>query len=181
MSSNKELIDHISKLTVVVEKLTNQLDRVALGKGPITRSEIKPVLSNFLKKRKEVLKVLGIDTAVPRWAWSHDNGDAIIFDAWDDTWERDSGGNLKSYPLRTNDAYNLADSRDKPRLGHTRWQHHVDVVVSGQRDVIAIMPVREDTDPNTRTKGWLPQYVTGSVDSDDQGQIRFLPSEIVPV
>ena len=84
--------------------------------------------------------------------------------------------------MRTEKHYNLQKSRTTPNRGHTRWQHHVDMVVSGQRAAIAIVPVRSDNDdPNRRTKGWLPQYVVGEVLADDDGQYWFHATETITV
>ena len=126
-----------------------------------------------LMRRKDVLARLGVQKIPARWAWSHDLGDAIAFDAWEDGWERGRGGHLIRYPLRTNGPhYNLDESRTNPRKGHTRWQSHVDSVIAGERRPRAFIPVSNDPSakPNKGAKGWLPLVVDGHVEVDEQGQ-----------
>ena len=136
----------------------------------------------FLMRRHQVLAALGMHKKVSRAAWSHDRGDAIIFDAWDDHWERDESGNLFRYPMRTNQHYILAQSLTGRSRGHTRWQHHVDMVLSGQRSAIAIMPIRSGSkNPNRRTRGWLPQYVTGEIHDEGDGEFWFHADEVIPI
>jgi hypothetical protein len=136
----------------------------------------------LLMPRHEVLAALGIERKVSRAAWSHDRGDAIVFDAWQHQWTVDTAGNFDRYPMRTQKHYNLQKARTAPSRGHTRWQHHVDLVLGGQRSAIAIVPVRSDgDDPNRRTKGWLPQYVIGEVVSDGEGQYWFQAEKAVPL
>jgi hypothetical protein len=54
------------------------------------------------------------------------------------------------------------------------------LVVNGQRAAIAIVPVRSDSDdPNRRTKGWLPQYITGELFVDSDGQYWFKAAETI--
>jgi hypothetical protein len=144
----------------------------------------EPVESNlFLMRRHLVLAALGLHEKVSRASWSHDRVDAVIFDAWDHRWERDEKtGRLLRYPMRTDLHYNLADSRKNPVRGHTRWQHHVDMVLGGHRKAILMMPVQTDSnDPNRRTRGWLPQYVTGEIRDDGKGEFWFYADEVIPI
>ena len=137
-----------------------------------TGPELPPSL--MLVSRKDVLARLGVQKIPARWAWSHDLGDAIAFDAWEHGWERDRGGHLIRYPLRTNGPhYNLDESRANPRNGHTRWQNHVDSVMAGKRRPRAFVPVSNDPSakPNKGAKGWLPLVVDGHAEVDEQGQI----------
>ena len=127
-----------------------------------------------LMSRTNVLASLGVQKKSPRWAWSHDLGDVIAFDAWEHGWERDRKGRLIRYPLRTNGPhYNLNESRANPRNGHTRWQSHVDSVMAGERRPRAFVPVPKDphATPNKGAKGWLPLVVDGHAEVDEQGQI----------
>jgi hypothetical protein len=137
----------------------------------------------FLMRRQEVLAHLGIERKVGRASWSHDNGESIIFDAWEDHWIRDERtGVLLEYPMRTNRDYNLAKSIREKNRGHTRWQYHVDLVLNGQRQAIAIVPVRTDADePNRRTRGWLPQYVNGTISEQSPDEYWFQARNIVPL
>ena len=137
----------------------------------------------FLMRRHQVLAALGLHERASRASWSHDRVDTVIFDAWDHRWKRDeTTGQIRRYPMRTKLHYNLADSRENPVRGHTRWQHHVDMVVGGHRTAILIMPVRTDSDdPNRRTRGWLPQYVTGEIREDRNGEFWFYASKVNPI
>ena len=120
--------------------------------------------STPLVRRKQLLALLGVEEPVPRWSWSHDLGESIAFDAWEHNWQRDTNGNFASYPLRTNGPnYNLSQSRSNPRLGHTRWQQHVDLVLARKRMPLAIVPVgnKPGTYPNKGAQGWLSLYVEG--------------------
>src|SRR5262245_30980378 len=94
-----------------------------------------------LVRRKRVLSELGLNAPVSRSSWSHDLGHTIAFDAWEHRWEKNTHGELSRYPLRTKAHYNLAQSKQAPRRGHTRWQNHVDLVVAGKRKACALMPV----------------------------------------
>ncbi|KRW73380.1 hypothetical protein AO729_03565 [Pseudomonas sp. TTU2014-066ASC] len=76
--------------------------------------------------------MLGFHGLAPRFHWSHEVDQTIVFDAWDHQWQRDDKGARIRYPLRTNGAhYNLAESKQNPRAGHSRWQCHVDMVIGG--------------------------------------------------
>ena len=80
------------------------------------------------------------------------------------------------YPLRTNgEHYNLAEAVENPRVGHTRWQRHVDMVLAGERTPHAIVPVAVDPDakPNRGAKGWLPLVLDGHVEFGDDGEVWF--------
>lgn len=154
-----------------------------LGNQDITLPKEVPTDAGLLlKRRKNVLAKLGMDRKVGRASWSHDRGDAIIFDAWDDMWEDDGDQNpYYRYPMRGNKHYVLAESKANPNRGHTRWQYHVDLVLSGQRSALTIMPVRSSTDsPNRRTRGWLPQYATGEIKLDDD-EYWFYADQVFPV
>jgi len=139
--------------------------------------------SLFLLRRHQVLTTLGLHDKVSRASWSHDRVDTVIFDAWDHRWQRDGKtGRLQRYPMRTKNHYNLADSRENPVRGHTRWQHHLDMVLGGHRKAILIMPVQTDSDdPNRRTRGWLPQYVTGEIKEAGNGEFWFYANEVIPI
>lgn len=51
-----------------------------------------------------------------------------------------------------------------------------------QREAIAILPVRANPDvPESRTRGWLPQYVTGEIRDDGDGEYWFYAEKVVPV
>lgn len=131
---------------------------------------------NALWRRKHVLGRLGLHTHALRSAWSHDLGHAIAFDAWDHQWQRDAGGAYARYPLRTNgEHYNLGEALRNPRVGHTRWQRHVDMVLAGERTPHAIIPVAVDPDakPNRGAKGWLPLVLDGHVECGDDGEVWF--------
>ena len=144
----------------------------------------EPAESNlFLLRRHQVLTALGLHEKVSRASWSHDRVDAVIFDAWDHRWKRDGKtGQIRRYPMRTKLHYNLTDSRENPVRGHTRWQHHVDMVLGGHRTAILIMPVQTDSDdPNRRTRGWLPQYVTGDIQDEGRGEFWFHANEVSPI
>jgi hypothetical protein len=134
-----------------------------------------------LWRRKDVLKSLGFEAHASRSSWSHDLGEAIIFDAWEHQWERDNAGTPTRYPLRTNGAhYSLAVLKQNPRRGHTRWQAHVDLVFAGKRHARAIMPVAIDPSakPNKGSRGWQPLVIDGHVESDVQGQVWFCADQI---
>jgi len=89
---------------------------------------------NALWRRKHVLERLGLHTHASRSAWSHALAHAIVFDAWDHQWQRNPGGTHARYPLRKNgEHYNLAEAVENPRVGHTRWQRHVDMVMASAR------------------------------------------------
>jgi hypothetical protein len=127
-----------------------------------------------LQSRKDILAQLGFNRLASRSSWSHDRGDVVVFDAWEHGWERDDDGNLVRYPLRTNgDAYNLEDSRTNPRRGHTRWQNHVNIVLNGERQPLAILPVARNpgSTPNKGARGWLPLVVQGHVEANEEGEI----------
>jgi hypothetical protein len=135
-----------------------------------------------LMRRKDLLDELGFDALASRSSWSHDVNGTIVFDAWEHHWTRDAQRVLKTYPLRTNGKhYNLAQSRQNRRRGHTRWQNHVDLVVSGKRTPRAIVPVANDpnANPNRGAKGWLPIVVEGHIEVDGSGQVQFLADNIV--
>ena len=134
-----------------------------------------------LMRRKALLAELGLNTLASRSSWSHDVNGSIVFDAWEHYWTRDSQGKFMAYPLRTNEHYNLARSRKNPRRGHTRWQQHVDLVLSKKRTARAIVPVANDPDaiPNRGAKGWLPLVVEGHVEVDGTGQVQFIADKIV--
>lgn len=137
-----------------------------------------------LVRRKHLLTLLGLVQSVPRWAWSHDLGESVVFDAWDHHWERDAKGSFVSYSLRTNGQhYNLLRSRAIRRPGHTRWQQHVDLVLAGKRKLVAIVPVgnKPRSDPNKGTKGWLPLYIEGHLRSDGAGQAWLVADRVVRV
>jgi len=132
------------------------------------------MVGTTLIRRKQLLSQLGYETLASRSSWSHDLRDSIVFDAWEDHWERDAQGNMVRYPLRTNGQhYNLAESRRKPTRGHTRWQKHVDLVLEGKRGVRAIVPV--PSDPNAWSsrgaKGWCPYVIEGRTETDVKGQV----------
>ncbi len=135
-----------------------------------------------LVRRKQLLGELGLDSLASRSSWSHDVNGSIVFDAWEHHWTRDAKGNLATYPLRTNGQhYNLAQSRKNRRHGHTRWQNHVDLVLSDKRTVRAIVPVANDpkANPNRGAKGWLPLVIEGHVEVDATGQVQFSADRIV--
>ena len=135
-----------------------------------------------LETRKKLLERLGFDTLASRASWSHDLGESIVFDAWEHQWERDSEQRLVRYPLRTNGPhYNLANSRQNPRHGHTRWQKHVDLVISGERQARAILPraIDPSAKSNKGAKGWLPLVVEGHPEIDDSGQVWLRVDQVV--
>ncbi|MGY1425219.1 hypothetical protein [Lysobacter sp. A289] len=134
-----------------------------------------------LQRRKYILEQLGHDAHASRSSWSHDLGDAIVFDAWDDQWERDEHGKVQRYPLRTiNSGYSLKDSQENPRRGHTRWQHHVDLVLTGKRRPRAILPVAFTPDDHGKkgAKGWRAMVVDGEVQTDREGQTWLIASQV---
>ncbi|MCO7543254.1 hypothetical protein [Stutzerimonas nitrititolerans] len=131
--------------------------------------------NSALRRRKDILQMLGFHGLAPRFHWSHEVDQTIVFDAWDHQWQRDDKGARIRYPLRTNGAhYNLAESKQNPRAGHSRWQCHVDMVIGGQRTPRAIVPVANDPNakPNRGAKGWRPLVIDGHIEVED-GQIWF--------
>jgi hypothetical protein len=135
-----------------------------------------------LVTRKRLLAQLGMKMPAPRWSWSHDLGESIAFDAWEDHWVPVAGKTLGRYPLRTNGQhYNKAKSLEVPRLGHTRWQSHVDLVAAGKRGVRALVPVRSEAGANARTKGWHPKVVEGTARTDSQGEVWFYADRVVEI
>ena len=183
MQDMKGFAKDLELLAKAVHRMQARLNS-STGDRPVQPPTRQPVDSNlFLLRRHQVLSALGLHEKVSRASWSHDRVDTIIFDAWDHRWERDEKtGRLERYPMRTGHHYNLADSRKNPVRGHTRWQHHVDMVLGGHRKAILIMPVQtESDDPNRRTRGWLPQYVTGEIRDDGSGEFWFYASEVIPI
>jgi len=143
-----------------------------------------------LVRRKHLLSQLGYESLPARSSWSHDLGESIVFDAWEHRWDRNTHGDITRYPLRTNGQhYNLAESQRNPSPGHTRWQKHVDLVLSGKRKARAFLPVPQDPTATYRgAKGWLPLVVEGRVETDDGEQVWFyavrlvsIPHEALPV
>ena len=135
-----------------------------------------------LQRRKSILSQLGLDALVSRSSWSHDLGDAIVFDAWEHHWERDDRDKPLRYPLRTSGPYyNLAESRRNLQRGHTRWQKHVDLVLAGKRKARAIMPVAIDptAKSNKGAKGWLPLVVECHVEIDEGGDVWLRADQVV--
>lgn len=183
MDDIKGFTKDLEQLAIAVNKMQVRLNS-NIGDQQINVPDVKPVDSNlFLLRRHQVLSALGLYRKVSRASWSHDGVDKIIFDAWDHHWERDEKtGRLLRYPMRDEKHYNLAYSRENPVRGHTRWQHHVDMILGGHRTAILIMPVQTDSDdPNRRTRGWLPQYVTGEIQDEGDGEFWFHASEVVPI
>lgn len=134
--------------------------------------------SEALQRRKYILEQLGHSSHASRSSWSHDLGDAIVFDAWDDQWERDEQGQLVRYPLRTiSSGYSLSESKENPRRGHTRWQSHVDLVLEGKRRPRAILPVAVSRDKKS-AKGWRAMVVDGEVQTDEEGQTWFVAKQV---
>ena len=131
-----------------------------------------------LVPRKDLLEKLGHTARASRASWSHDLGDAIVFDAWENQWTRNAQSNLVKYPLRTNGhAYNPAEAHKNP--SHKRWQKHVDLVLAGKRSSRAILPVARG--PLSKTggaKGWLPLVVDGHVETDGNGQVWLHADQI---
>lgn len=136
--------------------------------------------SEKLHRRKHILEQLGFQARASRASWSHDFGDAVVFDAWDHHWERGSDGELLRYPLRTGSHYNLQDSIKHPRPGHTRWQKHVDLALAGKRKIRAIIPiaVEPQAQPNKRAKGWRPLVLDGTIIKDDREQVWFMADQV---
>ena len=183
MEDVKGFTKDLELLAEAVNKMQARLSSINSDR-PIAAPTRQAVESNlFLMRRHLVLAALGIHEKVSRASWSHDRVNAIIFDAWDHLWERnEKTGQLRRYPMRTKRNYNLADSRKNPVRGHTRWQHHVDMVIGGHRTAILIMPVQADSDdPNRRTRGWLPQYVTGEIREESNGEFWFHASKVIPI
>ena len=168
-------------IAAVQRRLASLSDDLEIKPGSPDPDAHKPNL--FLMRRQDVLARLGIDRPVSRASWSHDNGTWIIFDAWEHQWERNpETKGIERYPIRTEKHYSLQDSIENPERGHTRWQNHVDMVWKGERKALAIMPVRSKPgDENSRTKGWLPQYVSGEIRTDGNGELWFYASDITPV
>ena len=183
MDDIKGFTRDLEQLAIAVNKMQVRL-KSNIGDRQINVPDAEPVDSDlYLLRRHQVLSALGLHKKVSRASWSHDRVDTIIFDAWDHHWERDEKtGRLLRYPMRDEKHYNLADSRKNPVRGHTRWQHHVDMVLGGHRTAILIMPVQTDSDdPNRRTRGWLPQYVTGKIQDEGDGEFWFHANDVVPV
>lgn len=183
MNDIKGFTRDLELLATAVHKMQVRLSS-SVGDRQIKVPSRVSVESNlFLLRRHQVLAALGLHEKVSRASWSHDRVDAVIFDAWDHRWKRDEKtGQLQRYPMRTDLHYNLADSRENPVRGHTRWQHHVDMVLGGHRTAILIMPVQTDSDdPNRRTRGWLPQYVTGDIQDEGHGEFWFHANEVSPI
>ena len=136
--------------------------------------------NELLQPRKRILAALGFENNAARFSWSHDLGDSILFDAWYDQWEKGNNDELIRYPLRTHgDGYNIEESRTNPRLGHTRWQQHVDLVLAGTREPRAIIPVaRDENDHKKGAKGWRAMVVNGSTVTDENGDIWLLAGQV---
>lgn len=137
-----------------------------------------------LWRRKHVLERLGFRAHASRSAWSHDLGQAIAFDAWDHQWQRDARGAHARYPLRTSgEHYNLAESMQNPKRGHTRWQGHVSMLLACRRTPRAIVPVAVDPNakPNRGAKGWLPLVLDGHVEVDVAGEVWFCTDREIPL
>lgn len=133
-----------------------------------------------LVTRKYVLARLGYHEHAPRQAWSHDLGESIACDAWEDVWESRNGEVLGKYPLRTDGQhYNLARSLAEARFGHNRWQEHVDLVIAGKRRAHALVPVR-DTSKNGRAR-WRAKVVEGRVEIDASGQVWLIANRTISV
>lgn len=183
MDDMKGFAQDLEQLEKAVNKMQHRLK--TSSKAPRTDIPDPAVVETnlFLLRRYQVLAALGMNKKVSRASWSHDRGNAIIFDAWDHHWTRDEKtGQLQRYPMRDAEHYNLAYSREEPVRGHTRWQYHVDMVLRGHRAAILIMPVQTDSDdPNRRTRGWLPQYVTGEIMDEGDGEFWFHANEVVPI
>lgn len=181
MQDMKSFARDLEQIASAVQRLQKRLGALSKGPspGPARATQSSGLL---LMRRHQVLSALGVHHKVSRAAWSHDRGDAVVFDAWEDGWRRDDAGNFERYPMRTNDDYNLERSRTDPERGHTRWQHHVDMVLAGQRAALAIVPVRSKAaSTNQRTRGWLPQYVTGKIVRERDGQCWFRTENVVPL
>ena len=130
--------------------------------------------NSVLQRRKHILAELGSSVQASRSSWSHDLSDSIVFDTWEDQWERDEAGGYKRYALRTSGAhYNPRNLLANPRRGHVRWQNHVDLVLSGKRQARAIVPVAVSPDEHGKkgAKGWLPLVIHGSVETDSHGDV----------
>ena len=127
-----------------------------------------------LQRRKHILAELGHTSNASRSSWSHDLGDSIVFDAWEDQWERDENARFMRYALRTDGhLYNPANLLNNPRRGHIRWQQHVDLVLAGKRNARAIVPraVSPTEHGKKGAKGWLPIVIDGTVETDDNGHV----------
>lgn len=127
-------------------------------------------------RRKEILAQLGIERPVSRASWSHDCGHSIVFDAWEHRWELDEHGRLVRYLMRSNgEHYNLSKDNSK---GHIRWQKHVDLVLDGERDIRAIMPVAIEPYSGKGAKGWLPLMIEGHLELDGENLWLYADSVI---
>jgi len=133
-----------------------------------------------LVPRKDLLEKLGHTAKASRASWSHDLGDVIVFDAWENGWTRNAQSNLVKYPLRTNGPhYNPANPAQSH--SHKRWQKHVDLVLAGKRSSRAILPVAKDPSAESGgAKGWLPLVVDGHVETDEKGQVWLHADQIAP-
>ncbi len=125
-----------------------------------------------LLPRKQVLVALGITENMSRSSWSHDDGERIIFDAWIHRFDD------RRYPMSTDKHY--PRDHDYMRRGLTMWLAHLDLVIAGQREAILINPVPVDpwAQPCKGARGWLPRYITGKLEQDDQGW-WFVPGVFV--
>ena len=137
-----------------------------------------------LKRRKNLLAELGHSSHASRSSWSHDLGDSIVFDAWEDQWERDESGGFKRYALRTSGRhYNPKNLLENPRRGHVRWQQHVDLVLAGKRSAQAIVPVAVSPAEHGKkgAKGWLPLLISGDVETDSGGDVWLVRTQTTPL
>jgi len=137
-----------------------------------------------LQRRKHLLAALGHTSHASRSSWSHDLGDSIVFDAWDDQWERDESGEFKRYALRTSGRhYNPKSLLENPRRGHVRWQQHVDLVLAGKRSAKAIVPVAVSPTEHGKkgAKGWLPLLISGVVETDSGGDVWLVQTQKTPL
>ena len=133
-----------------------------------------------LQRRKHVLSELGHTAHAARSSWSHDLGDSIVFDAWEDQWERDENGGFRKYALRTDGhLYNPRNLLTNPRRGHSRWQQHVDLVLAGKRNARAIVPraVSPTEHGKKGAQGWLPLVIDGVVETDSNGDVWLVQSQ----
>lgn len=137
-----------------------------------------------LQRRKHLLAELGHTSNASRSSWSHDLGDSIVFDAWDDQWERDENGDFKRYALRTSGShYNPNSLLENPRRGHVRWQQHVDLVLAGKRSAKAIVPVAVSPTEHGKkgAKGWLPLLISGLIETDSGGDVWLVRTQTAPL
>lgn len=183
MSDMRGFSKDLDKLAKAVQTMQQRLETMEFEQERSLPPAIAAETNLFLMRRHQVLLGLGIDWKVSRAAWSHDRGDAIIFDAWEHLWVPDDAGNpFFMYPMRTKKYYNQKKSRSERNRGHTRWQHHIDMVLDGQRSAITIMPVKSDSNnPNRRTRGWLPQYATGQIKSERGNDLWFVVDKVHPI